>query len=307
MGDSAGEGGGWVGVAAGSSRSAQCLSPESLEDEASAPRPFLKWAGGKRWLTPYIREKIGTVTGRYYEPFLGGGAVFFALRPPQASVSDLNRELVTTYRAVRDHPSQVLDILATYSDDQDCYYQTRDLKPRSDEETAARLIYLNRTCWNGLYRVNRAGRFNVPKGWFDHQVRFRRPSEIRAASRALKGVDISCKDFETATKDAKKGDIVYCDPPYTTAHNQNGFLRYNQRLFSWADQQRLARTAHDLAEGGCDVVVSNADHKAIRELYRGFVTIRVDRQSAIAGNVRRRGRVAELLFVSPSLCNAGQV
>ena len=194
-----------------------------------------------------------------------------------------------------------LNILTTYSDDHECYYRTRCQDPTSDEETAARLIYLNRTCWNGLYRVNRAGRFNVPRGRFRRPVRFHRPSEIWAASRALEGVDISCKDFEAATRGARSGDFVYFDPPYTMAHNQNGFLRYNERLFSWADQQRLARTARDLAETGCDVIVSNADHEAIRELYGSFLTIRVNRRSAIAADPRWRGRVDELLFASPSL------
>ncbi len=260
--------------------------------------PFLKWAGGKQWLTPKLKPLVERTKGRYIEPFLGGGSVFFATLPGKALLSDCNPELIDTYQTVRKEAARVIARLRRFSFTKDCYYRVRQSKPKSPVGRAARFIFLNRTCWNGLYRVNREGAFNVPMGSFDATPDFQVAERLIAAQRALQSATILCQDFEDAIQRAKPGDTVYLDPPYTVAHKNNGFLRYNELVFSWYDQQRLALAARALRERGCMVILSNVDHPGIADLYKGFRIKKLERRSLVAGETTKRRLITELLITS---------
>jgi DNA adenine methylase len=257
--------------------------------------PLLKWPGGKRRLVKFIIPLIPDGFNRYYEPFLGSGALFFAVRPQRASLSDRNPDLISAYGQVRNNPEAVIKQLQKLSNSEKNYYAVRSSVPNSESESAARLIYLCRLSFNGIHRVNLKGKFNVPYGYKTH-LNPCEPEKIRAASEMLKWARIECQDFEAAVASAKKGDLVYLDPPYTTAHANNGFLKYNAKIFTWDDQKRLAGVARELAGRGCVVIVSNADHLSIRGLYTGFGILEIDRHSVIAASGRFRRRITECVF-----------
>jgi DNA adenine methylase len=268
------------------------------------PKPFLKWAGGKRWLVTTHLDLFPQSYERYIEPFLGSGAVFFALAPKQAVLSDNNEELIATYRAVRDDYAAVVHLLQAHqrAHSNSYYYEVRQSAPRSPATRAARFIYLNRTCFNGLYRVNLNGVFNVPRGTKDN-VLFP-DDDFAVISQALRSCVIDCGDFASAIKAAQTGDLLYADPPYTVKHNSNNFVKYNQQLFSWADQVRLAEALFEAKERGVQVVLSNANHVSIRSLYAGFGTLLpLARSSVLAADAKKRRRTSELLItnVPPSL------
>lgn len=270
-------------------------------DEPQGISPFLKWAGGKQWLLPLLKPLIALGSGRYIEPFLGGGAVFFSTCPKNALLSDSNEDLIATYRTVREDPEAIIRHLRRFSFTEDCYYHIRALEPNSIAGRAARFIYLNHTCWNGLYRVNKKGHFNVPMGSFDSRPDFVLAERLRAAGRVLKRTKIRCQDFEETCRQAESGDTIYLDPPYTVTHRNNGFLRYNERIFSWADQERLAKLAKKLKRKGCKIVMTNADHQSIAELYSDFMIKKVSRKSLVAGDTLSRRSVSELLITSFSV------
>ena len=215
----------------------------TLEEGGGVPgsaKPFLKWAGGKRWLVREFQDKIPGTFGKYFEPFLGSGAVFFHVKPAAAILSDKNVDLIGTYNSVRENFENVIRILELHKQkhSKEYYYKIRESEPSLPEERAARFIYLNRVCWNGLYRVNRAGKFNVPIGTkttfeIDH-------GEWKQASELLKKASISSGDFNDTVAKAQRNDFVYCDPPYTVTHNNNGFVKYNEDIFKWDDQVRLS-------------------------------------------------------------------
>lgn len=261
-------------------------------------KPVVKWAGGKQWLAPAAPHLVpDKFTGRYFEPFLGGGAIFFAVEPAHATLSDRNEVLITAYRALRDDTEGVIRLLSSYPHDENFYYRMRAQSPRSARSVAARLLYLNRTCWNGLYRVNREGKFNTPFGRFKNPT-ICDPDRLRKAARLLRRAKLRDGDFETIASAAELGDLVYFDPPYITGHQHNGFLKYNAPLFSWDDQQRLARLAVDQADAGVYVLVSNADQPTVVGLYKGFNYYRVRRRSLIGSALSSRGEVIEALLSS---------
>jgi DNA adenine methylase len=263
-------------------------------------RPFLKWTGGKQWLAAVAANVLpADFSGRYIEPFLGGGSLFFAVGRRRATLGDMNRELIDAYTAVRDCPEQVIAALSRYPHDREFFERIRRARPRTIHTKAARLIYLNKTAFNGMYRVNLQGEFNVPFGRYVNPT-ICDSDRIRAASRALRGVTLRVGDFEQTLKAAKAGDVVYLDPPYITGHRNNGFLKYNAPLFSWEDQLRLAELAVRLARRGVSVVVSNSDHSDVTALYEGFYHYGVTRNSLIGGQGSHRGQVREaLLTVAP--------
>lgn len=262
----------------------------------AVPRPFLRWAGSKQALLPHLIRALPRSFGRYYEPFLGAGALFFHLKPRVAVLSDIGTELISTWMAVRDHRGVIADYLRPLKPDRDLYYQIRERRSEDPAIRAAELLYLNKACWNGLYRVNSKGKFNVPYGRprsdfiFDEQ-------NLYACSKLLNepGVQVRQSDFAEAVLDAKEGDLVYFDPPYVTGHNNNGFRDYNEKLFSWSDQVRLAAQAQQLANRGVHVVISNADHKDVRELYAGFNIASFERSSTLASTAKFRGKVGEII------------
>ena len=218
----------------------------------SRPSRFLKWAGGKRWLAPRIRKLIPQTYNRYIEPFLGSGATFFALEPKESkSLSDINVDLINSYVAVRDHWHRVQRLLEVHhaSHDEEYYYLVRDTRFRGPVQRAAQFIYLNRTCWNGLYRVNLRGRFNVPIGTKSAVVMD--TDDFEWTSSLLETAILSCCDFESTIDLASKNDFIFVDPPYTVRHNMNGFIKYNEKLFSWADQNLAAGRAGSCGSERC--------------------------------------------------------
>lgn len=261
------------------------------------PKPFLKWPGGKRWLIEKYPELLpATLKGRYIEPCVGGGAMFFRLQPADAVLSDLCDDLIAVYRAIRNQPSDVLSLLRNHAHAHsvDYYYRVRNECPINLAPRAARLLYLNKTCFNGIYRVNRQGKFNVPIGSRSCDVA---PKEIMIASQALKGALIKRADFASVLDDAQKGDFAFVDPPYTVSHNSNGFVKYNDVLFSWNDQKRLHDCLQRARSRGVRILLTNANHQSIRDLYkRGFTQTVVSRFSSVAASTEKRTRFDELVI-----------
>jgi DNA adenine methylase len=257
--------------------------------------PLLKWPGGKRGLLKHMIQLIPESFCRYYEPFLGGGALFFALQPNLSTVSDNNPDLINCYLQIRNNPDEVICYLKQYKNTEEIYYRIREDIPRNDIERAAKIIYLTTLSFNGIYRTNLKGKFNVPYGHKYHLQIFD-PIKIRKVSAALSSAELLCCDFEEALANASKGDLIYIDPPYTVAHDNNGFLKYNEIIFSWNDQERLANLAHKLAQRGCKVIVSNADHKSIHALYSELKLQMVKRSSVIAASSKFRRKINECIF-----------
>ena len=272
---------------------------DSSTNDGAIP-PFLKWAGGKRWLARRCMELFDTDYERYIEPFLGGASMFFALRPSKSILADCNKRLIETYIEVRRDPEAIASALRRYQKlhSDDFYYSERKRKyARSARKRVAQLIYLNRTCWNGLYRVNCRGEFNVPRGTKTSVVLD--TDDFCAVASALEGAELIAQDFDTTLSTAGEGDLVYVDPPYTVKHNYNGFGKYNENIFSWEDQVRLKAAVAAAIERGAKVAVSNADHATLRDLYRGVGRLEtIRRQSVISGIARHRGEISELLIRS---------
>jgi len=264
--------------------------------------PFLKWAGGKARLAPHILERAPARFGRYHEPFLGGAAVFFAFagagRAPAARLSDANAALIACYRAVRDEPGTVADRLAPMAEAYlalepgeraACYYAVRASAPGVPAEAAARLIFLNRTGYNGLYRENRKGDFNVPHGRYV-KPRILDREVLMAAAKALRGVTLCAADFEHACAAAGAGDFVYLDPPYQPLSATSRFTAYTRGEFDLAAQERLRDAFEAMTRRGVAALLSNSDHARIRDLYGergfGFETVMMSRAINSVGSGR---------------------
>lgn len=259
--------------------------------------PFLKWAGGKRWLVTSYPSLFPSTYKRYIEPFLGSGAVFFHLRPKYSLISDNNPRLIDAYQAIKENwklvESQLLVHHSNHS--KQYYYAVRCKKYQCFYKRAAQLIYLNRTCWNGLYRVNLKGQFNVPIGTKNQVVL--PTDDLLSTSKLLHSAQIVKADFEESIYQAKGGDLLFVDPPYTVKHNHNGFIKYNEELFSWEDQIRLRDALEDAADRGVKIVACNANHSSVAALYKEhFFVSEVIRPSVIAASSRYRGQYGELLI-----------
>jgi DNA adenine methylase len=273
-----------------------------MSDE-SVVAPFLKWAGGKSRLIPQYEPYLPAAddVSRYFEPFIGSAALFFHLRPRRALLGDVNANLVTVYRAVQCEPEAVIAALRRHRNTADHYYAVRAQDPTGLPlaERAARLIYLNKTCYNGLYRENSRGEFNVPFG------RYKRPKicdapRLRAAAAALTGVSLVVGDFATLVAGAGERDYVYFDPPYVPLSLTSNFTSYDRRGFGEGDQRRLAETVAALTKRGCRVMLSNSDAPLVRELYagRGYRLIPIQARRNINSRADRRGPVQELLILN---------
>lgn len=277
------------------------------------PRPFLKWVGGKGQLLPELVKRVEAAGafGRYHEPFVGGGALFFELHRTgrlkrKAVLSDANPNLVNAYTAVRDEVDAVIRALQRHKSkhSEDHYYAVRAKVPRTPAAQAARLIYLNKTGYNGLYRENRKGEYNVPFG------RYKNPAicdedNLRSASRALQSAAIDERHFETVLDKAKPGDLVYFDPPYHPVSKTASFTSYAQHGFAEDSQRLLARVAHDLTANGVHILLSNSMTPFIRELYASYHTDKgvpaftieeVQATRAINSRPDRRGKIPEALI-----------
>ncbi len=241
------------------------------------PKPFVKWAGGKRQLIPTLNQNLPDSFGTYFEPFLGGGALLFHMlterNGQKCSISDLNSDLVLAYTTIRDRVDSLISSLKSHErnyqkDSKSYYYSVRATNPRSEIEKTSRLLFLNRTCFNGLYRVNSKGKFNVPLGKYSNpnivnEENLRSVSSILQASR----VSIKCRDFGAVLRDAKKGDLVYFDPPYQPVSETANFTSYTSKNFSLDDLSRLVELCQSLDEKGCKVLLSNSDSKEVSEMF----------------------------------------
>jgi DNA adenine methylase len=264
----------------------------------STPRPFLKWAGGKTQLLPELLKRVPPTFGTYHEPFVGGGALFFNLRPPQARLSDLNRQLIECYQVVQSDVEALIRQLRTWQKrtDKECFYRIRALDPAKLDpiKRAARMIYLNKTCFNGLHRINRRGLFNVPYG------RYKKPivcdaANLRAVSAVLRGVVLAAEPFEAVLDHAKPGDFIYFDPPYQPLSATSSFTSYAQEAFGEAQQRKLAGVFPELSRRGCIVMLSNSETRLIRSLYDEFQMETVFARRAINCNGDSRGKIKEVL------------
>ena len=260
-------------------------------------KPFLKWAGGKRWFVHKYLSMFPANYNRYIEPFLGSAAVFFSLQPKEAILSDVNEELIETYQAMQVNWKKVLVKLKEHQKNhsREYYYRVRKKHPRSMFSRAARFIYLNKTCWNGLFRVNMKGEFNVPIGTKTNILLD--TEDFEEISILLGRAEIIDRDFGDIIDQAEKDDLLFIDPPYTVKHNNNGFLKYNGKLFSWDDQVRLSLSLKRAKGRGVHIVLTNAYHSSIIELYQdSFELIPVARNSVIAGNSIYRRLCEELII-----------
>jgi DNA adenine methylase len=261
----------------------------SLEERV---KPFLKWVGGKRQLLKYLRPRYPSSFNRFFEPFVGGGAVFFDLHPELAVLADTNRELIDCYLAV-------VDRLRGYIHDSDHYYRTRAQDPFAldEAERAARMIYLNRTGYNGLYRVNSKGQFNVPFGRHVNPT-ICNEEGLRACSQRLAGATIEAASFETVLAHADTGDFVYFDPPYVPLSSTSNFTAYERNGFGMGEQRRLADVFDELAARGVFVMLSNSDVGWIRERYahHNIEVVRANRNVNSDGS--GRGPIGEVVVTS---------
>lgn len=268
---------------------------EDLPEEEESLLPFLKWAGGKRWLTNQYATLLPDTFETYYEPFLGSGAVYFYLQPETAVLADKNADLINAYRQIKTNWRLVKRALRRHHSQHSkkYYYEERARDHRASHELAAQFLYLNRTCWNGLYRVNQRGEFNVPIGTKTAVVLD--TDDFEGTARTLKSAKLMCSDFEKTLDMASRGDFAFIDPPYTTRHNFNGFVKYNEEMFSWSDQERLAKAVKRAARRGVKMLVTNAAHSSIRELYDGVGSHRdLDRASVLAADSANRGVTTEI-------------
>lgn len=234
--------------------------------------PFLKWAGGKTQLLPHLSKYIPLKFGKYIEPFLGGGALFFFLQPSKSILSDSNEELINCFKIVQNNVDQLIQILKTYKNTEEFYYQIREqnINKLSPIERAARFIFLNRTCYNGLYRVNKEGKFNVPYGNYKNPTICDVPKLLRAHN-ALKGAKIIYGDYKQVLREfAKPGDFIYLDPPYYPVSKYSDFKRFTKEFFYEEDHVELAGEFRRLIEIGCFVILTNSNCEFVRELYKDF-------------------------------------
>lgn len=254
-------------------------------------KPILKWAGGKTQMLGELIPKVPTSYGRYIEPFFGGGAMFFALQPENAVIADSNPELINMYRQVASHVEDVIKYLRTYENTSEMFYAVRSLEwtalPKA--EAAARTIYLNRTCFNGLYRVNKQGRFNVPFGRYKNP-RICDEEGLRAASEVLKKAEILCGDYILVLEHyAQPGDFVFLDPPYLPISEYSDFKRYTKEQFYEEDHIELAKMVMTLHERGCHIILTNSNHPLVHELYAPFTieVIQTKRHISCNGSTRK--------------------
>jgi DNA adenine methylase len=279
----------------------------SVTKPVIAPRPFLKWAGGKTQLLPELRKHVpdhfqfnGGDSSTYFEPFIGGGALFFDLEPHLAVIGDLNDNLIATYVALVVDVEKVIKRVALLESrhSKEHYYFIRKIGFSCEMATiAARVIYLNKTCFNGLWRVNLAGSYNVPMDGSSIGRKILDAPNLRACSKALMCADITCAPFEETVRAAKKGDFVYFDPPYVPIGGYADFTQYAKEGFGPAEQEKLRDVALKLKAKGVHVLLSNSDTPPVRKLYaRGFEKRKVGARRSINSKTANRGSVGELLI-----------
>ncbi len=276
-----------------------------MKDKNKYPKPFLKWVGGKTKLLDKISERIPPTINTYYEPFLGGGAVFFSLArrygPINSVLSDMNSELTNTYGVLKSDAQSVVDELKSggYEYDRDVFLKIRSLKPSSLDPVrrAARFIYLNRTCFNGLYRVNRKGEFNTPFGKYENPT-ICDTENLLSVGDSLKKSKIVNSDFAKVVAEVRAGDVVYFDPPYHPISGTANFVSYTEDGFGYKKQEELAQTFRNLSEIGATVILSNSFCSDIISLYKGFEIVELMASRNVGGQIESRQPVKEILVIS---------
>lgn len=264
-------------------------------------KPFLRWAGGKTWLVKQIDQFIPQKFNNYHEPFLGGGSIFIHLKANKiikgkSYLSDLNKDLINSYKIVKSNPNELIEELLKYKNTEKFYYDIRAQNFESKIQSAAQFIYLNKTSFNGIYRVNQEGKYNVPYGYRSVGQKIIK-EELLELSKLFKNCYFSTKDFNKSLDFINQGDLVFLDPPYTVAHENNGFVLYNQKIFSWEDQIRLEKYIEAVKEKGAYFILTNAAHKSIEELYRNAgESLKLNRFSLIGGKGATRRKYNELLY-----------
>jgi len=281
---------------------------QQYEQILVTPKPFVKWAGGKRQFIPILHQNLPEAFGTYYEPFLGGGALLFHIltdkNGQKCSISDLNSDLVLAYTTIRDRIDALISSLKNHEknyqkDSKSYYYSVRESNPRNEVEKTSRLIFLNRTCFNGLYRVNSKGKFNVPLGKYTNP-NIVNEENIRAVSSILQTnrISIKCRDFESVLRDAKKGDLVYFDPPYQPVSSTANFTSYTTKDFTYDDLTRLAELCLKLDSKECHVLLSNSDSKEVSDIFakKPWKITRIEANRSINSNSKKRTGHFELLI-----------
>jgi DNA adenine methylase len=266
-------------------------------------KPFLRWAGGKTWLTKHIDDFLPDNINNYFEPFLGGGAIFFYLKSKnlikgKSYLSDKNRELINTYNILKSKPKELIELLKKQKNTEIEYYKLRKYQSDDKIERAARFLFLNKTSFNGIYRVNQQGIYNVPYGYrklndmYDYE-------NLMQISNCLTNCYFSVKDFKKITRKINLDDFVFIDPPYTVAHENNGFIQYNQSLFSWENQIELAKLLVEIESKNANFIMTNASHKSIKKLYKDKgIRYTLNRASNIGGIGANRTNYKELIYTN---------
>jgi DNA adenine methylase len=265
--------------------------------------PFLKWVGGKRQLIPEIIRIMPKKFTNYYEPFIGGGAVLFHIQPKKATINDLNEDLINVYRTIKETPEELIKDLEIHKNESEYFYEIRSLdrnlefKNLSEVKRASRFIFLNKTCYNGLYRVNNSGEFNSPFG------KYKNPNivnevTIRAVSKYLNSnkIEILNTDYKNALEGIKKGSFVYFDPPYEPVSKSSNFTGYVQGGFTIEDQIRLRDECNRLNDNGIKFMLSNSDSPIIKDLYKDYDIIYVKAIRSINSNATKRGEINEVII-----------
>ena len=277
------------------------VKDKSLQSEISI-KPFLRWAGGKSRFAHEVISRLPALGQNctYYEPFMGAAAVFLAYMPAKAVLSDLNPNLTAAFNCVRDDAKAVAAKLRALcsSDSESAYYRVRSVFNEGGDDIiqAARFIYLNQTCFNGIFRVNQQGKFNVPYG-FKSNPKIPSKDELQVVSERLKTARILMSDYKHAVVNASKGDVIYLDPPYPPLNGTSYFTHYTKERFAEQDQTDVASLANNLKRKGCHVIVTNADTPLIRELYHGWIFSEIERPRWITCS-RHKHRVVELVIAS---------
>ncbi|MHA1264066.1 MAG: DNA adenine methylase [Candidatus Helarchaeota archaeon] len=268
------------------------------------PHPFVKWAGGKRQLLKQFDKYLPYNYKQYIEPFVGGGTIFFYLLPENAILIDINEELINCYRVIRDKVDALIELLQHHRNEKNYFYQIRNVdrfpeifKQWSDVERASRTIYLNRCCFNGLYRVNNRGQFNVPFGKYTNP-KFCDEENLRAVHNVLQNVEILHADFMKCLDFADEGDFIYLDPPYQPLSETANFTSYTKEGFDEEAQLKLFDVFSTLNERGCKVLLSNSYTKFILELYKNFKIVTVQAKRAINSDATKRGNIKEALIMN---------
>lgn len=262
-------------------------------------KPILRWAGGKAWILKYIDDIIKHDFYNYHEPFLGGGSVFFHLKPNQQSfLSDTNSELINVYKQMKLHPVHLIRSLENMKNSKEEYERIKKERPKTNLEKASRFIFLNKTSFNGIYRVNSKGEYNVPYGNNPYVSIVETPNFFNAST-LLKRAHLKACDFGETLDFIEKKDLVFLDPPYTVAHKNNGFIEYNKKIFSWLDQERLADFINEIIKRRAFFILTNAAHESITSLYGRFGEKReVLRKSTIGGKNAKRQEISEFIFTN---------